>query len=65
MPRKKASTSSTRKSCTQNKVAVVMREYHTGKLKLPSGKPVTSPEQAKAIAFSEARKHCNAKKKKK
>ena len=37
------------------KAAKVMREYHKGKLKSGSGQKVTSPEQAKAIAMSEAR----------
>lgn len=38
-----------------NKVATVMREFKAGKLKSSSGKPVTNPRQALAIAISEQR----------
>ncbi len=49
-------------SCKQRKVAKVMREYHAGKLHSGSGKPVTNPKQAKAIAMSEARRKCGGRK---
>lgn len=39
----------------QKKFAKVMREFERGTLKSSSGKKVTSREQAKAIAASEAR----------
>ena len=38
----------------QAKVALVMREFKSGKLKSSSGEKVTSPQQALAIALSEA-----------
>ena len=38
----------------QNKIARVMREYKSGKLKSSSGEPVKSRQQAIAIALSEA-----------
>lgn len=38
------------------KVAKVMREYKSGKLKSSSGDKVTKPGQAKAIAMSEGKK---------
>jgi hypothetical protein len=38
----------------QKKVAKVMREYKSGKLKSSSGNKVTSHDQAVAIAMSEA-----------
>ena len=38
----------------QRKVAKVMREYKSGKLKSSSGDKVTSQKQAVAIAMSEA-----------
>lgn len=45
---------------TQNsareKIPVVMREFKKGTLNSGSGKKVTNPAQAKAIALSEARK---------
>jgi hypothetical protein len=40
----------------QAKVAKVMREYKSGKLKSGSGDKVVSSDQAKAIAMSEGRK---------
>jgi hypothetical protein len=40
----------------QKKVAKVMREYKSGKLKSGSGEKVKSEQQAKAIAMSEGRK---------
>jgi hypothetical protein len=40
----------------KKKVATVMREYSSGKLKSGSGQKVKSREQAAAIAYSEARK---------
>ncbi len=40
----------------EKKVAKVMREYSKGTLKSGSGKKVTTPAQAKAIAMSEGRK---------
>jgi hypothetical protein len=40
----------------KDKVAKVMREYKSGKLKSGSGDKVKSPAQAKAIAMSEAGK---------
>lgn len=40
----------------KKKVATVMREYASGKLKSGSGQKVASKEQAAAIAYSEARK---------
>jgi hypothetical protein len=38
----------------QRKIAKVMREFKSGKLKSSSGEPVRSPQQALAIALSEA-----------
>jgi hypothetical protein len=38
----------------KNKVGKVMKEFASGKLKSSSGKKVTNPKQAKAIALSEA-----------
>lgn len=38
------------------KAARVMREFHAGTLYSGSGKRVTKPAQAKAIAMSEARR---------
>ena len=38
----------------QAKVALVMREFKSGKLKSSSGEPVKSPQQALAIALSQA-----------
>jgi hypothetical protein len=38
----------------QAKVALVMREFKSGKLKSSSGEPVKTPQQALAIALSEA-----------
>jgi len=38
----------------QAKIALVMREFKSGKLKSSSGEPVKSPQQALAIALSEA-----------
>ena len=38
----------------QAKVALVMREFKAGKLKSSSGEAVKSPQQALAIALSEA-----------
>ena len=42
------------KTKMQEKVAKVMREYKTGKLKSSSGDKVTNQKQAVAIAMSEA-----------
>ena len=39
----------------QKKVAKVMREFKAGDLKSSSGKTVTKPKQAVAIALSEAK----------
>jgi len=39
----------------QKQAGVVMREFESGKLRSRSGKKVTDPEQAKAIAMSEGR----------
>lgn len=39
----------------KNKIATVMREFKSGKLKSSSGKKVTNPKQAMAIAISEQR----------
>ena len=38
----------------QAKVGLVLREFKSGKLKSSSGEKVTSPQQALAIALSEA-----------
>jgi hypothetical protein len=38
----------------RKKIATVMREFKSGKLKSSSGEPVKSPQQALAIALSEA-----------
>lgn len=38
----------------QDKVATVMREFRSGKLKSSSGQKVTNPKQAIAIGLSEA-----------
>ena len=38
----------------QAKVALVMREFKSGKLKSSSGEKITSPQQALAVALSEA-----------
>lgn len=40
----------------RDKVKYVMGEYKSGKLKSSSGKKVTNPKQALAIALSEARR---------
>ena len=40
----------------QEKIGIVMKEFKEGKLKSSSGETVTNPEQAKAIAISEAKK---------
>jgi hypothetical protein len=40
----------------RKKVAKVMREFHSGKLKSGSGKKVTNQKQAAAIGYSEARR---------
>lgn len=45
-----------RQKANPAKVSVVMSEYKQGDLKSGSGKPVTDPKQAIAIALSEARK---------
>lgn len=50
-------------SCTQNKIAVVMKEYYGKGLKSGSGGMAKSASQAKAIAYSEARKKCHSRKK--
>ena len=42
------------KTKMQDKVAKVMREYKTGKLKSSSGDKVTNQKQAVAIAMSES-----------
>lgn len=34
---------------------IVMKDFYAGKLRDPSGRPITSLEQAKAVASSEAR----------
>lgn len=39
----------------QEKIGIVMKEFKEGKLKSSSGETVTNPEQAKAIAISEAK----------
>lgn len=39
----------------RRKTAAVMREFKAGKLKSSSGRKVTSPKQAQAIALSEVR----------
>jgi len=38
----------------RSKIALVLREFKSGKLKSSSGEPVKSPQQALAIALSEA-----------
>ena len=38
----------------RDKFAMVMREFYAGKLRSSSGELVTDPDQAKAIAASEA-----------
>jgi hypothetical protein len=45
-----------KKSTASRKVATVMREMKSGKLRSGSGKQVTDPKQAIAIGLSEARK---------
>lgn len=45
-----------RKSKHQRKFGTVMREFYADKLRSSSGHDVTDPQQAKAIAHSEARK---------
>lgn len=47
--------SKARKKAKKNKIATVMREFKAGKLKSSSGKKVTNPKQAMAIAISEQR----------
>lgn len=54
--RKKIGRSPFGNSASDDKFAYVMREFDEGKLKTPDGKVVTSPEQAKAIAYSESKK---------
>lgn len=41
----------------KDKISKVMREYKRKKLKSSSGKKVSNPKQALAIALSEARKY--------
>ena len=43
-----------KKTKAEKKISKVMREYKAGTLKSSSGKKVTSPAQARAIALSEA-----------
>ena len=38
----------------QAKIALVMKEFKSGKLKSSTGEPIKSPQQALAIALSEA-----------
>ncbi len=52
MAAKKSTTSSTK---GKRKIHKVMEEHKEGTLKSSSGKKVTSPKQAVAIALSEAR----------
>ena len=47
---------------SQKKIGKVMGEYKEGKLKSSSGKKVSSPKQAIAIALSEAGKSARYKK---
>jgi hypothetical protein len=42
------------KAGKERKVGIVMKEFYSGGLKSGSGKKVTNPAQAKAIAMSEA-----------
>ena len=49
-------------SKSQKKIGKVMGEYKEGKLKSSSGKKVSSPKQAIAIALSEAGKSARYKK---
>lgn len=49
----------------KGKFGKVMREFKKGTLKSSSGKKVTDPQQAKAIAASEARRAASGKKKQK
>ncbi len=46
----------------QKKIGKVMGEYKAGKLKSSSGKKVSNPKQAIAIALSEAGKSMRVKK---
>ncbi len=46
----------TRALAKRPKFHTVMREYGQGELRSSSGERVRSPEQARAIAFSEARR---------
>lgn len=43
-------------SKAKHKIEKVMKEFKSGTLKSSSGDEVTDPRQAKAIAFSEARR---------
>ena len=57
VPKKKPAPKKKKKpSKTQKKVAKVMKEFHSGKLRSSSGKKVTNPKQAAAIGYSEARR---------
>jgi len=49
-------------SKSQKKIGKVMSEYKEGKLKSSSGKKVSNPKQAIAIAMSEAGKSMRVKK---
>jgi len=49
-------------SKSEKKIGKVMGEYKAGKLKLSSGKKVSNPKQAIAIAMSEAGKSMRVKK---
>lgn len=55
MPSKASSTS----KCQKQKRAVVMAEFKRGQLHSGNGGIVKDPQQAVAIAYSEARKKCN------
>jgi len=46
------------KECQRKKIGTVMGEFKQKKLKSSSGKKVTNPKQAIAIALSVARKYC-------
>lgn len=65
MPVKSRSRSQTASECKSRKIAKVMREFHSGRLRAKGGGVVKSRSRALAIAYSEAEARCGAKAKRK
>lgn len=45
-------------TCKRKKIGIVLHEFKIKKLRIPSGKLVTNPRQAIAIALNSARRAC-------